>query len=145
VRSVWVATAFIDRCGVDLLKKAGSRGAQVRVLTSSTLNNADDWSGKVINFAHKELELHHIFPRGTDERTDSVANLTFISSVINKSIQNKHPHEYIFNELKLSPKVLEEHFMPVKKEYYTDFEKFISERASIIVSKGKKLLPDLFR
>jgi hypothetical protein len=110
-----------------------------------TLNNADDWSGKVINFAHKELELHHIFPRSTDERTDSVANLTFISSVINKSIQNKHPHEYIFNELKLSPKVLEEHFMPVEKEYYTDFEKFISERASIIVSKGKKLLPDLFR
>jgi len=33
-QSVWVATAFIDRCGVDLLKKAGARGVQVKVLTS---------------------------------------------------------------------------------------------------------------
>jgi hypothetical protein len=24
-QSVWVATAFIDRCGVELLKKAGDR------------------------------------------------------------------------------------------------------------------------
>jgi hypothetical protein len=38
VQSVWVATAFIDRCGVDLLKKAGSRGAQVRVLTSAEVD-----------------------------------------------------------------------------------------------------------
>jgi hypothetical protein len=33
-QSVWVATAFIDRCGVDLLKKTGARGVQVKVLTS---------------------------------------------------------------------------------------------------------------
>ena len=38
VQSVWVATAFIDRCGVDLLKKAGGRGAQVRVLTSAEVD-----------------------------------------------------------------------------------------------------------
>jgi len=38
MQSVWVATAFIDRCGVDLLKKAGGRGAQVRVLTSAEVD-----------------------------------------------------------------------------------------------------------
>jgi len=38
MQSVWIATAFIDRCGVDLLKKAGGRGAQVRVLTSAEVD-----------------------------------------------------------------------------------------------------------
>jgi len=38
VQSVWVATAFIDKCGVDLLKKAVARGAQVRVLTSAEVD-----------------------------------------------------------------------------------------------------------
>ena len=35
MQSVWVAIAFIDKYGVELLKKAGDRGAQVRVLTSA--------------------------------------------------------------------------------------------------------------
>ena len=35
MQSVWIATAFIDRCGVDLLKKVSDRGVQVRVLTSA--------------------------------------------------------------------------------------------------------------
>jgi len=38
MQSIWVATAFIDRCGVELLKKAGDRGAQVRVLTSAEVD-----------------------------------------------------------------------------------------------------------
>jgi hypothetical protein len=38
MQSVWIATAFIDRCGVDLLKKVGDRGAQVRVLTSAEVD-----------------------------------------------------------------------------------------------------------
>jgi hypothetical protein len=35
--------------------------------------------------------------------------------------------------------------MPTEKEYYTDFEKFINERASVIVREGRRLLPDLFK
>jgi phosphatidylserine/phosphatidylglycerophosphate/cardiolipin synthase-like enzyme len=35
MQSVWIATAFIDRCGVELLKKVSDRGVQVRVLTSA--------------------------------------------------------------------------------------------------------------
>jgi hypothetical protein len=31
MQGVWVATAFIDRCGVELLKKVSDRGVQVRV------------------------------------------------------------------------------------------------------------------
>jgi phosphatidylserine/phosphatidylglycerophosphate/cardiolipin synthase-like enzyme len=38
MQSVWIATAFIDRCGVDLLKRTGDRGAQVRVLTSAEVD-----------------------------------------------------------------------------------------------------------
>jgi hypothetical protein len=38
MQSVWVATAFIDRCGVDLLKKVSDSGAQVRVLTSAEVD-----------------------------------------------------------------------------------------------------------
>jgi phosphatidylserine/phosphatidylglycerophosphate/cardiolipin synthase-like enzyme len=38
MQSVWITTAFIDRCGVELLKKAGDRGAQVRVLTSAEVD-----------------------------------------------------------------------------------------------------------
>jgi hypothetical protein len=109
-----------------------------------TLNKADDWSGKLIDFSRNKLEPHHIFPRSIDERADSIANLTFIDETINKSIRNKHPREYIFNELKLSPDTLRKHFMPIEKECYDDFERFINERASIIINEGKKLLPDLF-
>jgi phosphatidylserine/phosphatidylglycerophosphate/cardiolipin synthase-like enzyme len=38
MQSVWVATAFIDRCSVDLLKRTSDRGAQVRVLTSAEVD-----------------------------------------------------------------------------------------------------------
>ena len=31
MQSVWITTAFIDRCGVELLKKVSDRGVQVRV------------------------------------------------------------------------------------------------------------------
>jgi hypothetical protein len=136
----------------ELIRKFKGRGkgvvsdaAKFLLKTLLTLNKADDWSGRLIDFSNYDLELHHIFPRGTDERVDSIANLTFISKTINRGVQNKQPIEYVFEELKLFPDVLKKHFMPTEKEHYTDFEKFINERASIIISEGKKLLPDLFK
>jgi hypothetical protein len=110
-----------------------------------TLNGADDWSGRLIDLSRNDLELHHIFPKSINERADIIANLTFISRAINRIIQNKQPIVYIFDELKLSADTLKKHFMPTEKEYYTDFEKFINERASVIVREGKRLLPDLFK
>jgi hypothetical protein len=110
-----------------------------------TLNGADDWSGRLIDLSRNDLELHHIFPKGINKHADSIANLTFVSRAINRGIQNKQPIAYIFDELKLPTDTLEKHFMPTKREYYTNFEKFINERASIIVREGKRLLPDLFK
>jgi hypothetical protein len=60
MQSIWVATAFIDRCGVDLLKKAGGRGAQVRVLTSAEVD--EDILRELARFAEvriiKERFMH---------------------------------------------------------------------------------------
>jgi len=60
MQSVWIATAFIDRCGVDLLKKAGTRGVQVRVLTSTEVD--EDILRKLTKFAEvriiKERFMH---------------------------------------------------------------------------------------
>jgi len=38
LQSLWVASAFIDRCGVELLKRVCARGVQVRVLTSTEID-----------------------------------------------------------------------------------------------------------
>jgi hypothetical protein len=136
----------------DLIKEFRGRGGGVasdaakfllRVLL--TLNGADDWSGRLRDLSRNDLELHHIFPKGTNKHADSIANLTFVSRAINRNIRNKQPSVYIFDELKLSADTLKRHFMPTEKEYYTNFKKFINERASVIVREGRRLLPDLFK
>lgn len=38
LQSLWVASAFIDRCGVELLKRIRAKGVQVRVLTSTEID-----------------------------------------------------------------------------------------------------------
>lgn len=38
LQSLWIASAFIDRCGVELLKNAYRKGVQVRVLTSAEVD-----------------------------------------------------------------------------------------------------------
>lgn len=136
----------------DLVRSFRGRGRGVMsdsaiflLKTLLTLNGADDWSGRKISFSCLDLDLHHIFPRISSEKTDSLANLTFINSAINKSVRNKHPLKYIFEELKLSEETLRKHFMPLEPTIYNDFEKFIKIRAELMHKAGKELLPSIFR
>ena len=49
LQSLWVASAFINKCGVELLKNAYAKGVHVRVLTSTEVD--EDILRGLIKFA----------------------------------------------------------------------------------------------
>ncbi len=107
-----------------------------------TLNKADDWTGNLINFAHKDLEIHHIFPKNIyGEKADCLANLTFVHKKVNRELGAKDPLSYITN---IRQETLERHFMPIDITKYKNIEEFVKERAMLIVEHGKELLPEIF-
>jgi len=114
----------------------------LRVLLA--LNEADDWTGRLIRRAYTYITIHHIFPKSRLKKTkfiDCFANITFVNEEVNKKISNKLPRVY----LKEYEDSLNKHFIPLNESLWHEdrFEDFIKERIKLIHKAAKKLLPDI--
>lgn len=149
-----IRTTTIDKNDIFYYSNVlrGRAGAEYLMLLDVLLyrKHATDWTGKPIK--SENTAIHHIFPREClkengifdDKIINCLANLTLIDPGINSEIGDELPEKYLPEYLK-DADVLQEHFIPGKKQLWTidKVEDFLDARLELIWKATKDLLEEM--
>ncbi|MEM0348938.1 MAG: DUF262 domain-containing protein [Candidatus Caldarchaeum sp.] len=102
---------------------------------------------KIWQLSDGEINEHHIFPQYLFKRKlldpeleNDAANITFLSSLSNKTLKDREPSEYLSKLYDDDPALLEEHFIPTEPELWKreNYEDFLKERRKIMLEKWRE-------
>ncbi len=116
--------------------------------------NARDWTprdggdpDKIWELRDSEINEHHIFPQYLFKRKlldpeleNDAANITFLSSLSNKTLRDKEPSEYLSKLYDQDPALLREHCIPLDPELWKreNYEEFLKERRKIMLERWRE-------